>query len=485
MPYVVIEDFGGGVDDRKSPITAPPGTLRFGNDVHLTPGGELEKRKAFVPLWAQEPGSRAIGLGGGLGGKLYIYGDGPRPPSLWSDFEWVDVSVQGRTALAVRRSQWWTDEPLVLVQYTGGETRYWRGVAEVDVTSAAVWSLTLPPRQMRDIVTFLEKVYFVQDTFVGFSGVAEPAKFGTDDAVGSGFFDASTQGPMFFDLSAAGIYQNRLLAFSRKGLLVYGVDPDPALNSLLQAIPNFGCIAPKSIVNLGELDVLFLSYSGVRSVRARDSSNIATVADIGSPINTTLSRHLNLLLDAEKLAPACAVYEPRDGRYMLALGDVIYVFSYFPGAKASGWTTYTPGFDVVDMVAVDNDTFVLGDEFLYSYGRYEVQDRGIGALAASDYDTTEPVVELPFADAGAPATRKDWCGLDIGAEGVWRIEAASNLRQQEHFETLATIEGSSYDRPACEMSMSSTHLKLRMIGVGAGPAAVRNVTLHYTSKGAR
>lgn len=480
MPYVLVENFSGGVDDRKSPITSPPGTLLYANNVHLTAGGEIEKRKAFAPLWPQEPGNRAIGLGGGLGGKLYLYGNGPRPATLYSDFEWVNVQRPGNLAVRVRRSQWWTDQPYSLIEYENGERRVWLGATEIDLTTK--WALDIDPYKLNDIITFLSKVYGVQETFLSFSGLATPDEWGTPAATGSGYIDGSQEGPQFFDLTAAALYQNRILAFSRKGLLVYGVDPDPDLNQLLQSISNFGCIAPKSIVNLGELDVLFLSYSGVRSVRARDSSNIATVADAGAPINRTLVNHLQLLLQADGEVPAVATYEPNDGRYLLALGDVIYAFSYFPSSRVSAWTTYTPGFDVLDMVSIDSNTFVLGDDFLYSYGRYSIRDQNIGFLSPSDYDLSPVEVVMPYIDAEAPATAKQWSGLDAGVEGVWSIDANFNLRAQEHYERLASFTGTSYDRPASTMDARSTHCKLRFTHQSAGYAALRNVTLHYRGK---
>jgi len=48
MPYLVIEDFRLGLDRRRSIITAPAGSLWVGDNCHITSGGEVEKRLAFV-----------------------------------------------------------------------------------------------------------------------------------------------------------------------------------------------------------------------------------------------------------------------------------------------------------------------------------------------------------------------------------------------------------------------------------------------------
>ena len=50
MPYLLISDFAGGLDTRKSALTSPAGTLQRLNDCVITPGGEIAKRKAFVQV---------------------------------------------------------------------------------------------------------------------------------------------------------------------------------------------------------------------------------------------------------------------------------------------------------------------------------------------------------------------------------------------------------------------------------------------------
>ena len=46
--YLLIEDFKFGLDTRKFMLNSPPGTLVTLTNGHITPGGEIEKRKAFT-----------------------------------------------------------------------------------------------------------------------------------------------------------------------------------------------------------------------------------------------------------------------------------------------------------------------------------------------------------------------------------------------------------------------------------------------------
>lgn len=48
--YITLENFGFGLDTRKSMLTSQPGTLLVLNNGHVNQGGELEKRKAFTVL---------------------------------------------------------------------------------------------------------------------------------------------------------------------------------------------------------------------------------------------------------------------------------------------------------------------------------------------------------------------------------------------------------------------------------------------------
>jgi hypothetical protein len=50
MPYFLIENYKAGLDVRKSILTAPAGTLTRLTNAAITPGGEIQKRRAFVKV---------------------------------------------------------------------------------------------------------------------------------------------------------------------------------------------------------------------------------------------------------------------------------------------------------------------------------------------------------------------------------------------------------------------------------------------------
>ncbi|MCE7901247.1 MAG: hypothetical protein DYH20_01005 [Gammaproteobacteria bacterium PRO9] len=471
MPYLLVENFSGGLDDRKSPLTAAPGTLSYCNNAHLTAGGEIEKRKAFVPVVVFTPDVQCLGGWSGVG-KQWLFGNGARPAVLPPQFEWVDVRVDGYRATRIVRVQSWGDEPRALIEYPVDVRYLWAGHTKVDLTNSNVWSWPgLPWNRIRDIAVLDQKLYTCQATILECSGVAEPEKHGAT-VTGSAVYDASKFGPRAYDLTAMAVYQNRLLTFAKDGAVVWQVDPDPDQTRPLQFLGNFGCVASKSIVEYGEADTFFLSYSGVRSIRARDSSNIATVSDVGSPINKTLTAHLSLLLESGNADSAVGCYEPKEGRYWLAMYDVIYVLSFFPSAKVTAWSTYTPGFRVSDMWSHENTLFVLSEDALYSSGAYQ-------GNADTDYDRTVVEVELPWLNGGEPATVKTFTGFDIACEGKWQAFAGFNTRDPSADEVHTIVTGDTYSDGAQALSGQGTHVKLRLRSDFDGYAKLDNLAVHY------
>lgn len=51
MPYLQVNDFKFGMDRRRKRVAGTPGTLWLGKNVHITRGGDIERRLKFVPVY--------------------------------------------------------------------------------------------------------------------------------------------------------------------------------------------------------------------------------------------------------------------------------------------------------------------------------------------------------------------------------------------------------------------------------------------------
>lgn len=83
MAYYLIEDFRSGLDVRRSPWSSSAGTLQVLTDAHITRGGEIEKRKAFVEVGTFP--QFTYGLAADRDGLVTFSSDanqGPMPPGV-------------------------------------------------------------------------------------------------------------------------------------------------------------------------------------------------------------------------------------------------------------------------------------------------------------------------------------------------------------------------------------------------------------------
>jgi hypothetical protein len=109
MPYFSIEDFKGGLDVRRSEFTSVPGTLQSLVNAHITRGGDIEQRKAFVykrdlprgtiqhPEGGTSSGPQGVGLYAGTNGLVTFGSDNPsdalvpNPPPDYVFYKNVDA----------------------------------------------------------------------------------------------------------------------------------------------------------------------------------------------------------------------------------------------------------------------------------------------------------------------------------------------------------------------------------------------------------
>lgn len=325
--------------------------------------------------------------------------------------------------------------------------------------------------------TIGSKVYSVSDGVLHFSGIRQPTKW-TTDATGAGFIDMSQETSDAEDLTAVANYQGFVAVFAPLVVLIWYVDPDPDLNSKRQVLRNTGTPYPDSVTEFGDSDLFYLSDSGLRSLKARDSSNAASTTDIGSPVDKLVRQKL-LAMSPEQLANIKGLVNPQDGRFWLCMGDTVFVFSFFPQPQVSAWTTYTVGqtdgstftqFDIESAVVSGNRVYVRSGDTIYSFG---------GDGSELSYDDTKAKAHLPFLASDKPTEFKGWNGFDAAVEGTWQVYVAAVVKDPSIRELAANVTGVTFDEHAYSLTGMSTHVSLQFESVGPGPAKVSSALLHY------
>lgn len=679
MAYIVIEDFRAGLDRRKSILTAPPGTLWTGNDCHITRGGEIEKRKAFVSKYTLPAGT--VGLFG-VGQLLYAFGDAAAPTGMPPNVQYQRLQPPSGspTLLRILSAEIYDGKPYVIGEFSDGNIyHYFNGtrVSTWDTVSASVASgfnvaLALASKVDKDaavsaiavgavvtitaavagtdftisasavdggsdntqsltlstiqanvvaaaeaqatgsvtitggtqgagnevsaitvngvdilgapvawwnsnadtaaavvaqinsftsspeytasaagavvtitalagtgagpngfvvartvggtvtatttnmaggsaavsavakvvtatvggvfepadiytitingtayvvsgrasgtgtfVATLKDKVYATVASLAYFCATGTPATWGS--GTGAGFINMSSQAAGSELLTGLAVYQNNLAVFARRAIQIWYVDADPALNRQLQVLNNFGTFAPNTISEVGDSDIFFLSPSGVRSLRTRDSINIGSVYDIGTPIDELVQVDVAALSE-EARSRTMAIIEPSDGRYWLVLGNKIYVFSFFAQSKISAWSTYTPGFTVDAVATINDQVYVRSGNTIYLYGG----DSG------NVYDSTQAIAELPYLDAKTPATTKTFEGVDVSLEGRWDISVGFNPETPSVRDLIGAFDRSSFGLGRITGVGQGTHFGARFVSQGSGYAKLANMIIHYS-----
>lgn len=166
---------------------------------------------------------------------------------------------------------------------------------------------------------------------VRFSATNKPRDWTTaDDA---GFLPISHHGGGL--VTALAVYRGMLAVFTDSAIQIWRVDPDPAQHALVDITHGVGTQYPYSITSISG-DVLFLAYSGIRSLSQQSSSGNLSDLDIGSPVDALMSdlikRNANQTIRGH--------YSQSLGKFLLFVGKEVLVYSFSKTSKLAAWSRW-------------------------------------------------------------------------------------------------------------------------------------------------
>lgn len=313
-------------------------------------------------------------------------------------------------------------------------------------------------------LTYGNKVYILGGATTYCSAVALPTVFNNPNATGNGFVAMSDWFSTSENLVAIAPYQGRLAFFSRHTVQIWGVSPLIVNWQQIQVLQNIGTMAPLSVQPVGDLDVMFLSDTGVRSLKVHDSSLNAFVNDTGSPIDKLIQTAF--LASGDHGASACGVVDPESGRYILYLQGTIYVFSYYPTSKILAWSTYLPTYQDGNGV---QQTFTP-QKFLLSKGQVlclaTIASGAsvvfvLGGANHNTYDNCTATVIFPFFDSKTPGTWKQSTGIDVVVQGAWSIYGSMDYLSGQYTK-IADVVNPTADLGTIGFTGQGTHISLKV-----------------------
>jgi hypothetical protein len=318
-------------------------------------------------------------------------------------------------------------------------------------------------------LVYKNRIYVAAYNIVRYSQVNDYDDF-TDatPSSGAGFFAvAGASGSS--RIVALAPYQDRVAIFARDFVVTYFLNADDTQNAFDQNIGETGTEAAGSVIAYGNRDLFYLDEIGVRSLQARDSSNTATVNDIGTLVDPYVAA-LRASLQPAKTRSAKAVIEPRDGLYMLAIGSEVVVLSRYPSSSITAWTVLKPGYEITDFVRLGSDLYARSGNTIYAYG----------GLTGDQYvDANSAVVELPFLDIKTPATYKHLTGADLFAKGTWEMRILTDPNDETVQPLVTRITGVSANLGAIAAGLKASIFAVKLTCTSSGEASLSQAIIHH------
>ena len=566
MTYEVVDNFAAGLDTRKSPITAPAGSLTILKNAMITPGGEIAKRRAFVHAYTVP---NSFGLAATATNLVVFYRSGfvmpDNPPEQTADGTILETSYgmsviqkgvpnntstiyqtdydvfDGRIYLATASAgsptnqHFWDDENIpsgVMIATEGHSKGYAIKAYQTKIYSVSsrymyysainrpeIWNAKTAA--LDDIpVTILTAGYparctvaaasiskFKNGQFIMVSGadanhseangfhrissVNSPVNTFVLDEVdttrtsvsqtdskvlidaapdtGRGYNNLSVQDSGGEAPVSLEVYYNKLALFMPQSTQVWAVDPDPLKNQYTQLLRGIGTKARRSVLQYGSGDVLFLDSSGIRSLKAKDSSNSASVSDIGSPVDPTV-RDLKLSKGESYVNGAIALLEPSIGRFWMCFRDEILCLSYFPGPAITAWSVLTVPFQIQHAVTCNGRIF-----FRDTANKIWVY----GGAHGTTYDNSTVEVRMPYLNGKKPGHNKTYEAIDLTISGTWEVRVSYDFNNPESEEVLGTFTASTWNSFKSELQGYASHVSFRFYNTVTGDAKLSNFAVHY------
>ena len=149
-----------------------------------------------------------------------------------------------------------------------------------------------------------------------------------------------------------------LIIFGRNNIAVYSNPIDVTTLSLVDYIPNVGCIARDSVQNTGT-DIIFLSDSGVRSLQRIIQEKSLPMRDISKNVRDDLITSVN----SEAAENIKSIYYDREAFYLLSLPvtKVVYCFDMRTSLQdGSARTTIWSSIEPKCFIVTNNKELYLG-----------------------------------------------------------------------------------------------------------------------------
>lgn len=450
--------------------------------------------------------------------------------SYGTDYQGFNIDFNASTSTRIVVSSY-VGSPTVTFTYSsangkissnGTLTGTWAAGDTITITATlnnvtTVWGYgSVTAKSPTHCFSFRNKVYLCDNTsslgaFTRFCAIGNATFWndtGNEVIFGAGFINLTQQDSVGDTLICGANYQGRIAFFFRHSVQIWILYDDTSQNILQQILSYHGTVARLGTIPVGGWDVLFVSDSGIRSLRVKDQSLNAYIGDIGSPIDNDIRPLVvGYIANPYNYSDLCCGYDPMSGLYMIQFDTTannnpsIWALAYYPESKVAAWCN----FDAIYFDGAGTQRALLPTKFVTWNGALYFRATAAISVGTNDaivvydptaigrttyangYDITSATVETPWLSLKEPGTEKVGRSVDAAQAGLWTLKAGMDPRGAT-LDTVSAIGSSSspdvtddstFDILSFPVQMSGTHLKLQAVSAIAKRAVLSSLVFHY------
>ena len=291
-------------------------------------------------------------------------------------------------------------------------------------------------------------------------------------------------------------YGSSLIVFGKRHIVIWvdgsgsEIGMDPQNIYVGQVIENVGLVARDAVALAGEQDVLFWSFSGVRSLR-RTLQETATPVNEISPMNRDALRDSVSVGDLTKVR---AVYSAKEGYFLIIHPDDNQTYCFDAKGVMEGDTLRTTTWSLVPTAACETALgtlyFGFAGGLLGQYGSYADNGSSYRWEYESGWIPLEPAARLKmmkrlkgyfFSPASGNVTFKWWTDFKSNLRSVSRfLEGNGDYWNEDEWSLMEWSGGRAYHEKFVALSHKCEYFKFGLLFVIDGqPFGVQSLTLYY------
>ena len=439
MPNITYENWGGGLDLRRSLSMSAVNVLYRCTNAYITTGKAVRKRPCAVRIATLEAGT--VGLEAGLGVLNTFCGS----PVTHADARFVARAAPHPTSGLAPTTIYYTDvfntKLYVVAGYADGTSRhFYDGTAVADGNCP----------HSRPTIKIGQKIYSASAGDAGagthpagadtnFCAVSAPTDW--TSANDAGFLPSGIEAVGTDNVTALGNYRGQLVVFFADSTQMWAVDPDPELNALFSNLQNIGTVhlrSPREFSN----DLTFLAKQGVRSMSLASVTDSLQENDVGSPIDKLRTE----ILDAD---PLISMFYPTLGQLWMIVNAKAYVLSYSKSGKISAWSIFNFPWTIEAATILNNELYVRHGDIVYRMDPNATHDDGI---------IPEVIVDMFYQDNKKPGILKMFTGYDAVVEGTAKVAFRYDPRRPDWITDYHDMGGDTRPDAMAPMELCCTSL---------------------------